>query len=484
MKKRYTSPGVYIQEVSGLPKSIAQVETAIPAFVGYSEKSIRDGTSLLNIPTRIHSFSEFELLFGKAFPSKFELIPAVSSDPLPLNIGGQLKSLLFLPNQQGFLYHSVRAFFSNGGDTCYIVSVGNFEGEASLEVSKAALLNGLSVLENEQKPSLLVIPDAVLLGDEAFEVYQAMLDQSKKKLRFAILDIPNGFLPLNTSSNCISEFRNRIGNQNLSFGAAYFPWLYSSLGQGLAFEILAHIPLEDLQQILPETVAQTFLNSSPPPTGEYLHQALRSLSPTYVTLQRAIHEKLQLLPPSGFIAGVYALADSSRGVWKAPANISLNSVIRTSFPISNSIQENLNIHPSGKSINAIREFPGKGVLVWGARTLAGNDNEWRYISVRRTVSMIEHSIQNGIHFVAFEPNEPKTWNSVKSTCSNFLNGLWRQGGLAGAKAQESFFVKVGLGETMTSQDILDNNLIVEIGMALVRPAEFIIIRIKLKTSSS
>lgn len=98
--------------------------------------------------------------------------------------------------------------------------------------------------------------------------------------------------------------------------------------------------------------------------------------------------------------------------------------------------------------------------------------------------MIEHSIQNGIHFVAFEPKEPKTWNSVKSTCSNSLNGLWLQGGLAGAKAQESFFVKVGLGETMTSQDILDNNLIVEIGMALVRPAEFIIIRIKLKTSSS
>ena len=340
-------------------------------------------------------------------------------------------------------------------------------------------------MENEEQPSILAIPDAVLLGDDDFEVYQAMLAQAKNRFRFAIVDIPNGFLPVNTSGHdCISNFRNRIGNQNLAHGAAYYPWLNSNLCQGRDFEILKHIPLDDLKEILPEPDAKTFLNSTPSPTGESLHLGLKNLSPTYRVILRVIQEKLGLLPPSGFLAGIYALVDNSRGVWKAPANISLNSVRNTSFSISNSIQEGLNIHSSGKSINCIREFTQKGILVWGARTLAGNDNEWRYVSVRRTATMIEYSIRNGLHYVVFEPNEPKTWINVKQTCTNFLNQLWLQGALEGAKAQEAFFVKVGLGETMTSQDILDNNLIVEIGMALLRPAEFMFLRIKLKTGSN
>ncbi|WP_083639061.1 phage tail sheath family protein [Algoriphagus marinus] len=483
MKKRYSNPGVYVEEISAFPKTIAQVETAIPAFIGYTEKAFRGSSSLLNIPTRISSMLEFEEFFGGAFPSRFEVVSAVSSDPLPFTIEGQMKSLLFLPDQQVFLYYSIKAFFSNGGSSCYIVSVGNYVGQATLQINKSDLLNGLSVLESEETPSVLAIPDAVLLGDDAFEVYQAMLAQAKSRFRFAILDIPNGFLPLNTSGDCISNFRNRIGNMNLASGAAYYPWLYSNLGSDRDFEILNHIPLQDLQEILPEEFAKTFLNTSPSPSGEYLHQALKSLSPTYLKLQRVIQEKLGLLPPSGFLAGAYALVDNSRGVWKAPANISLNSVRSTSFSISNSIQEDLNIHPSGKSINAIREFPGKGVLVWGARTLAGNDNEWRYVPVRRTFNMIEHSIRNGLQYVVFEPNEPKTWTRVKSECTNFLFGIWRSGGIAGAKPEDAFFIKVGLGETMTSQDILDDNLNVEIGMALVRPAEFMFLRIKLKTGS-
>jgi phage tail sheath protein FI len=113
MKKRHKSPGVYIQEVSAFPSSIAQVEIAIPAFIGYSEKSERGSPSLLNVPTRIRSITEFELLFGKAFSSEFEVVPAVSSDPLPVNIEGELKSLLFSPSQKGLLYYSIKTFFSN-----------------------------------------------------------------------------------------------------------------------------------------------------------------------------------------------------------------------------------------------------------------------------------------------------------------------------------------------------------------------------------
>lgn len=111
MKKRYSNPGVYVEEISAFPKTIAQVETAIPAFIGYTEKAFRGSSSLLNIPTRISSMLEFEEFFGGAFPSRFEVVSAVSSDPLPFTIEGQMKSLLFLPDQQVFLYYSIKAFF-------------------------------------------------------------------------------------------------------------------------------------------------------------------------------------------------------------------------------------------------------------------------------------------------------------------------------------------------------------------------------------
>jgi phage tail sheath protein FI len=485
MKKRYTRPGIYIQELSPQPRSVAQVETAIPAFIGYTEKSIRQGNPVLNTPTRINSFLEFEQIFGEAFPSKFEIVPALLSDPFPFQLNNQPKSLSFLPNQQGYLYYSVKAFFENGGGTCYVVSVGNYAGVPSLIVEKSAILSGITALGNENESSILAIPDAVLLGGEAFEVYQQMLAHcATQRNRFSILDIPAGYQGLNTGNNCVSEFRNGIGNQHLALGAAYYPWLYSTVASNPSLEILDHFELLDLQQILPEPHAQTFLNSSPTPSGSYLHQGLIGFSPTYRALMDGIQNKLGLLPPSGFMAGIYARTDRERGVWKAPANVSINSVYKSAVSISDTEQEALNIANSGKSINAIREFSGKGILVWGARTLAGNDNEWRYVPVRRTAIMIEQSLQKGLQFAVFEPNSNITWAKVKGSCSNFLTSIWRSGGLAGAKPEEAFFVKVGLGETMTSQDILDNNLIVEIGMALIRPAEFIILRIKLKTASS
>ena len=137
---------------------------------------------------------------------------------------------------------------------------------------------------------------------------------------------------------------------------------------------------------------------------------------------------------------------------------------------------NLNVHSTGKSVNAIREFSGKGILIWGARTLAGNDNEWRYISVRRFYNMVEESVKKATAKFVFEPNDANTWMKVKSMIENYLVIQWRQGALQGAKPNEAFFVKVGLGETMSAQDILEGRMIVEIGMAVVRPAEFIILK--------
>lgn len=174
---------------------------------------------------------------------------------------------------------------------------------------------------------------------------------------------------------------------------------------------------------------------------------------------------------------MYARVDRDKGVWKAPANVSLASILAPTVKISNEEQENLNIDPTaGKSINAIRSFTGKGTLIWGARTLAGNDNEWRYIPVRRLFNLIEESIQKATAFVVFESNNAITWLKVKSLIESYLEGLWRQGALAGSTPEQAYFVNIGLGKSMTAQDILEGRMIVEIGLAAVRPAEFIILK--------
>jgi hypothetical protein len=137
----------------------------------------------------------------------------------------------------------------------------------------------------------------------------------------------------------------------------------------------------------------------------------------------------------------------------------------------------MNIDPdSGKSVNALRAFTGKGTLVWGARTLAGNDNEWRYVNVRRFFNFVEESAKKATGQFVFEPNDANTWVRVQAMIENFLTTLWRQGALQGVKPEHAFYVAVGLGKTMTALDILEGRMIVEIGLAVVRPAEFIILK--------
>jgi phage tail sheath protein FI len=182
---------------------------------------------------------------------------------------------------------------------------------------------------------------------------------------------------------------------------------------------------------------------------------------------------LNLLPPSAAIAGVYTMVDNTRGVWKAPANVSLASVISPAVNISHDEQEDLNVTPQGKSINAIRPFIGEGVLVWGARTLDGNSLDWRYINVRRTMIMLEESIRLASKAYVFEPNVANTWVTMKGMISNFLDGIWKRGGLAGASPTDAFGVYVGLGETMTPEDILEGILRITVLVAISRPAEFI-----------
>lgn len=212
---------------------------------------------------------------------------------------------------------------------------------------------------------------------------------------------------------------------------------------------------------------------------------LFSSHPVMAAAVAALQTQLGIVPPSGAVAGVYAKVDRERGVWKAPANVSLNNVVGPRVLIDNTTQDGLNVDAeAGKSINAIRAFSGKGTLIWGARTLDGNSNEWRYVPVRRFFNMAEESIKKSTYPFVFEPNDANTWVKVKGMIDNFLTILWRQGALAGAKPEHAFFVRIGLGQTMTAVDILEGRMNVEIGMAVVRPAEFIILKFSHKMQES
>lgn len=216
----------------------------------------------------------------------------------------------------------------------------------------------------------------------------------------------------------------------------------------------------------------------------YQQTLLDTFTP-YRNIIKGISSTLTVCPPSGAIVGIYALVDNQRGVWKAPANVSLNGVIApvTTFTLSETDALNIDA-TSGKSINAIRAFAGKGTLVWGARTLAGNDNEWRYISVRRFFNMVEESIKKSTYWAVFEPNDANTWIKVKGMIENYLTQKWREGALAGATTKDAFFVRCGLGVTMSAQDVLEGRMNVEVGMAVVRPAEFIVLKFSHKLQTS
>jgi len=213
--------------------------------------------------------------------------------------------------------------------------------------------------------------------------------------------------------------------------------------------------------------------------------ALELAFPVYKSILKGVSTYVSNVPPSGAIAGIYASTDRTRGVWKAPANVSLSNVIEPTVTFTKTELDALNVDvTAGKSVNAIRTFFGKGTLVYGARTLAGNDNEWRYVPVRRLFIMVEESVKKATEQFVFEPNDANTWVKVQAMIENFLYNIWRQGALQGAKPEQAFYVAVGLNKTMNPIDILEGRMIVEIGMAAVRPAEFIVLQFSHKMAES
>ncbi|MGA1870252.1 MAG: phage tail sheath family protein [bacterium] len=451
----YKTPGVYVEEKSVLPGSVAGVSTAIPAFIGYTEKAgVND--ELINKPTKIKTLKEYEELFGTA-----------PNEEIEVEVTGQNITSITIPPLTKLMYYSMQMFFNNGGESCYIVSVSN-DGNA-LDNFKDAL----DSLKLEDEPTLIVPVDGVTMNpDDAADYHslcqQILLQCSQLKDRFAILDVIE---TNNGTEDDADSFRGGCGTENLKYGAAYYPYIQTVLNyqysdDSVLVNIAASIDFEPAIELGDNSIKvdQTEL---------------------YNKIKNEISKKRVILPPSSAVAGAYASVDRDRGVWKAPANVSLLSVIGPTKKLTESENDNLNVDPqSGKSINAIRTFTGKGTLIWGARTLAGNDNEWRYVPVRRLFNYIEESIQKATSFAVFEPNNAMTWLKLRSMVESFLDGLWRQGALAGGKAEDAYFVQVGLGTTMTSQDILEGRLIIKVGLAAVRPAEFIILEFTHKLQES
>lgn len=198
--------------------------------------------------------------------------------------------------------------------------------------------------------------------------------------------------------------------------------------------------------------------------------------PVYTNIQATVENYMKQIPSQGAVAGAYCKNDKERGVWKSPANIAIQSIEKPTTEVTNGMQDLLNVDAStGKSINVIRSFTGKGPLIWGARTLAGNDSEWRYIAVRRFFNFAEETIKKALFDLVFEPNNKRTWVKIKAIAISFLVKQWRAGALAGATMEEAFFVEVG-NETTTPEEILEGKINIKIGIAVARPAEFIVIQ--------
>lgn len=488
------TPGVYIEEKNAFPGSATAVATAVPVFIGYTSIAERNGKSLLYEPVRVSSFAEYVQYFGTGFNPKFTIVAAdttIRQDTFFLN--GKASVLQINKDHTFYLYNSMRLFYANGGSDCYILPVGTYGDKpdgftVSMDdfTGSDTKPNPFDILEKEYEPTLIVIPDIAALGADSYALYQqVLLHCSKVQSRFGIFDVAYQ-TKAQTTDEVIETFRDQIGINFLNYGAAYYPWLRTSIVQPNELDYENLDPSVDLEALLPdaEAAAKDVVKKFKALPADQLtdsakrnyHQSLKASSPTYANILEEVRNRMNELPPSSAMAGVYAMVDSSRGVWKAPANVSVSMVTAPVFNVTHEQQQKLNVDiMAGKSVNVIRPFPGIGTLIWGARTLEGNSQDWRYINVRRTLIMLEQSLKLSARGYVFEPNDSGTWIMIKSMFSNFLTNIWRQGGLAGATPDQAYDVQVGLGVTMTPDDILDGIMRIMVKVAIVRPAEFIVI---------
>ncbi|MCZ2720507.1 phage tail sheath subtilisin-like domain-containing protein [Marinomonas sp. 15G1-11] len=519
MVSNIKTPGVYINEINAFGHSVVPVATAVPAFIGYTPSAEFQGKSYSNKVQKISSFAEFQEIYLTSSSSSVAepAVPyhpeyyLIEQDAKPnkgdyLQLDGRCYCIVPDPSTIYYLYNSIRLFYQNGGGDAYIVSVGSYgpvSGKAgnvgeqivNPNVQLADLQRGLALLKNESEPTIYICPEATLLSiDNNGTLMESMLSQANdQQTAVCLFDIIGGNTPDPiTYTYDIDTFRNKTGSKGLKYGAVYYPFIGTTIMQSyeMNYSNLFGGDAQQLKRILsptsaPNRVVETIIDMIDQPSKEnplsisQLNESLLNASAEYAQIINHVLSDANVLPPSGAMAGVYTVNDNEHGVWNAPANTSIVGASSLPIHLTDAQQADLNIDAvSGKSVNAIRFFNGQGILVWGARTLDGNSQDWRYISVRRTMTFLEQSVKLAVAAYAFEDNSANTWEAVKSAISSFLVSIWKEGGLQGASAADAFQVECGLGSTMTADDILNGFMRVFVKVALIRPAEFIILNIE------
>jgi phage tail sheath protein FI len=376
-------------------------------------------------------------------PSGVQPVEAVSSSVLGIvgvTMAGPVLEPTKVTSWQGFIdafgrtdpgsftAEAVWGFFHNGGSEAWVVKVPHPTVPAGIPepathdpdaVLARVLVEGIDSLDGSSQVDLLICPDMLMVQDD--------------RLRRSVIN----------AMTCFAE-------------------------QHLRFTIVDLPPLSDDQDLVDwrlKYVTSAFAATYAPQV-EILHLDPGASDPT------------RLIPPSGVVAGVYATVDERRGVWKAPAGAEVDGVVELGEDYTDSRQDLLN--PA--AVNVIRDFPQRGIMIWGARTTSDGP-EWRYVAVRRLANVIDRSVTQSTQWVVFEPNDEPLWTAVRSSIEGFLFDLWKGGALVGSKPKDAFFVRVGLGETMTQGDIDAGRLNISIGFAPLKPAEFTILNIRHQLSS-
>jgi uncharacterized protein len=501
----YLTPGVYVEEVPSTSKPIEGVGTSIAAFVGLAPGGP------VNTPMRISNWTQFAKLFG---------------DPNEPDNG---------PFMEGaYLAHSVYGFFQNGGSLCWVVRVGAGDGngarpqaalpaaaDKSVEAFRAEALEGVDgavkveVIEEpaaaeDADPTYKLVVDAGTAGKEEYDGLTlkkgrqniaTKVNQASKFIRITeAAGLPDarpavGSYTLSAPSAAgdrveAAEFEGDVARRRGMGGLAAVDEITmvcmpdamtltdSGGGDDVALrdlqgKMIAHCEgagdrmaiLDAPPNLLPQEILEWRMN-----TAGY-DSKFATLYYPWLEVMDPLTNQPMLVPPSGHIAGVWCRTDASRGVHKAPANEVVMGVNGLGFQVTQGEQGGLN----KVGINCIRSFPGRGIRIWGARTLS-SDPEWRYINVRRLFNYVAESIMEGTQWSVFEPNDERLWMQLRIAASNFLTRTWREGALFGATPEQAFFVKCD-AETNPPDVIEAGQVICEIGIAPVKPAEFVVFRL-------
>ena len=462
MPSQYKTPGVYVLEENAFGSSIVANATAIPVLMGFTEKAtstngepleLIKGSSNVRVPVLINSVFEYNQHFGGPDNSGTINVTGIEKDRKTYYSAENTKDEE--PFTPGWIAPSVSNYFANGGGNCYIISLGAYEDFDETNPDQVEMEYILKAIEMAEQATLIAPTDLLRYGRTSYYQWtNRFLEYCYEvKTLFTVVDVvmndPNSSV-LNMDD--VTNYRNEVNVANPKYAGAYYPYL-KSLTPYSYKEDLSNVTL-DGEPLDPEKL------------GNAIVQDIKSfLDANYINM-----------PASPFMVGIYSRIDNSSGVWTPPANVSPIGISGPVVNLTSNQQEDFNVDPTtGKSINAIRSFTGKGTLVWGARTNDGNSMDWRYVNVVRLFISMETDISKALEAFVFKPNVHNTWVEVKTMINSYLFGLYQDGAFAGTTPETSYQVQCGVGATMTDEDVLNGYMRVSIQVAPVRPAEFIVL---------